>query len=114
MLEILRQLPSPHASCPENIASHPLHSRRANQDLLSHLCVQAFHLEYLRSGEPGRQGATGSKKLRGTMDRLLRLAKDETLREELTSFELAADSDDAIPAAHRPGAETNQSPVVRS
>ena len=71
--------------------------------MLHNLCVQAFHLEYLRSGEPGKQGPNGGKKLRGTMDRLLRLAKDETLREELTGFALAADSDDAIPAAHRPG-----------
>ena len=82
---------------------------------MSHyLSVQAFHLEYLCSGEPGKQGPTGSKKLRGTMDRLLRLAKDETLREELTGFALAADSDDAIPAAHRPGTETTQASVWRS
>ena len=43
------------------------------------------------------------------MDQLLRLAKDDTLREELTGFALAADSEDAIPAAHRPGMGTHHS-----
>ena len=109
-----RQLTSPHPRRSESIDSYPLNSRRATPRLAYNLFVQAFHLEYLRSGEPGKQGVTGSNKLRGTMDRLLRLAKDDTLREELTGFALAADSDDAIPAAHRPGAETGQASVWTS
>ncbi len=63
--------------------------------------VQGFHLEYLRYGEQDKQGSRGRK--HGIADRLLRLANDATLREELTSFPLAPSADDAIPAAHRPG-----------
>ena len=63
--------------------------------------MQGFHLEYLRYGDSDKQGGRGKK--HGTMDQLLRLANDATLREELTSFPLAQDAEDAIPAAHRSG-----------
>ncbi len=63
--------------------------------------VQGFRLEYLRYGDADKQGGRGKK--HGTTDRLLRLANDATLREELTSFPLAQDADDAIPAVHRSG-----------
>ncbi len=63
--------------------------------------VQGFHLEYLRYGDSDKQAGRGKK--HGTMDRLLRLANDAMLREELTSFPLAPDAKDAIPAIHRSG-----------
>ena len=64
--------------------------------------MQGFHLEYLHYGEQDKHGSRGKKY--GIADRLLRLANDATLREELTSFPLAPSADGAIPAAHRPGA----------
>lgn len=63
--------------------------------------MQGFHLEYLRYGDSDKPAGRGKK--HGTMDRLLRLANDATLREELTSFPLAPDAEDAIPAVHRSG-----------
>ena len=63
--------------------------------------TQGFHLEYLRYGDSDKPGGRGKK--HGTMDRLLRLANDATLREELTSFPLALEAEEAIPAAHRSG-----------
>ena len=63
--------------------------------------MQGFHLEYLRHGDSGKQVGRGKK--HGTMDRLLRLANDATLREELTSFPLALDAEDALLAEHRSG-----------
>lgn len=70
--------------------------------------MQGFHLEYLRHGDSEKQAGRGRK--HGTMDRLLRLANDATLREELTSFPLAVDAKDAIPGVHRSGM---QPPVLR-
>ena len=64
--------------------------------------MQGFHLEYLQSQEQDKQSSRGRK--HGIADRLLRLANDATLREELTSFPLAPSAEDAIPAAYRPGA----------
>ena len=64
--------------------------------------MQGFHLEYLQSQEQDKPSSRGRK--HGIADRLLRLANDATLREELTSFPLSPSADDAIPAAHRPGA----------
>ena len=63
--------------------------------------TQGFHLEYLRHGDSDKPGGRGKR--HGTMDRLLRLANDATLREELTSFPLALEAEDAIPTAHRSG-----------
>ena len=37
------------------------------------------------------------------MERLVRLADDKVLREELTAFPLAMTSEDAIKLQHRPG-----------
>ncbi|KAK9818396.1 hypothetical protein WJX72_012002 [[Myrmecia] bisecta] len=52
-------------------------------------CLKVFKLPYLTPA---------------IMERLLRLASDATLREELTGFPLPADVEGAIPAEHRAGA----------
>ena len=74
--------------------------------------MQGFHLEYLRSGDAQKQAGRGKK--HGTMDRLLRLANNATLREELTSFPLAIDAEDAIPAVHRSGMQPGLIKPVRT
>ena len=74
--------------------------------------MQGFHLEYLRSGDAQKQVGRGRK--HGTMDRLLRLANDATLREELTSFPLAIDAEDAIPAAHRSGMQPGLNKLLKA
>ncbi len=74
--------------------------------------MQGFHLEYLRYGDSDKPAGRGKK--HGTMDRLLRLANDATLREELTSFPLALDAEDAIPAVHRSGVRLHASRLTGS
>ena len=64
--------------------------------------VQGFHLEYLRYGD-ARQARLAEARSMAPWTGSCGLQMTQCLREELTSFPLAQDADDAIPAVHRSG-----------